>query len=47
MLNMIKTVIDLLACLGMGVIACVLIWRTGRDIGGDDNIEDYVEEETK
>ena len=43
---MLKTVIDLVACIAMGAIACVLIWR-GRDVGDDDNMEDYVEEETK
>ena len=43
---MLKTVIDLLACIAMGVIACVLIWR-GRDVGDDDNVEEYVEGEEK
>ena len=47
MVDWTRSILDLLACLGMGVIACVLIWRAGRDIGDDDDMEDYVEEETK
>lgn len=44
-MNLLHSVLDLVACLGMGVIACVLIWRAGRDLGDDDNTEDYVDKE--
>ena len=46
-MNLLNSVLDLIACVGMGVIACVLIWRAGRDAGGDDNIEEYVDREEK
>lgn len=46
-MNLLHSILDLLACLGMGVITCVLIWRAGRDLGDDDSMEDYVNKEGK
>ena len=34
-------VIDGLACLAMGLIACVLIWRGRDELGDNDNLEDW------